>query len=101
MAKVTKWMIFVRVFLAAAIAGAPTRLAQADDVERAAWQAALTANTQSAIYDFLRQYPQGEFLDEAIGVLDTMGALDQTSQGRQMPKLESGSNRSSTAPSPY
>jgi len=91
----------MRVFLAAAIAGAPTRLVQADDVERAAWQAAVAANTQSAIYDYLRQYPQGEFLDEAIGALENLGALDQTSQGRQMPRLEGGSGRSSSASDPY
>lgn len=76
MAKISKWALFVRAFFIALIASSPSRVSGQDAAEEAAWQAALNQNTPNAYHRYISLYPTGEFILDAIGALDRLGAID-------------------------
>jgi hypothetical protein len=87
LAQLSRWAIFVRAFLIALLAGAPARVAGAASDEVAAWTAATQADSIDGYYSYLSRYPTGEYVDRAISALVRLGAITQSPQVRQLPRV--------------
>ena len=88
MATLSKWAIFVRVFLITFLLGQGTRGAMAEGGERAAWDAANCIGTAAAYYAFLSRYPAGAYADEAVARLVELGATRSKQATRNLPNLD-------------
>ena len=85
MAKLSRWAIFLRAFFVTLVVGQPGRVGSADQAEVNLWQSASSAGTISAYYDYLRKYPAGEYVEQALAELIRLGALEGSSAPRSLP----------------
>lgn len=90
MAKLTRWAVFLRVFLLVLLAGQPGRAVAASAAEENAWRAAQSQNTAAGYYRYLARYPTGEYVSSAIAALARLGAMGQAAPGRQVPSVNGG-----------
>ena len=97
MAKLSRWAVFLRVFLITLVAGQAGRSGAAEPPEVAAWESAASENTASAYYGYLARYPAGEFVDKAISALIEIGAIDRAAT-RQIPPRSANPRRSGAQP---
>jgi hypothetical protein len=74
-AKLSRWAVFLRVFLVTLVAGQAGRSGAAEPPEIRAWEVATTEGTAAAYYGYLAQYPAGEYVDQAIRALIAIGAI--------------------------
>lgn len=88
MARLSRWTIFMRVFLVTLIVGQPARVGGQSSSEDEAWQRAQSANTAQAYYGFLGEYPSGLYMQDAVRALRRLGALQEAQPGRQIPRLD-------------
>ncbi len=85
--KISSWAMFVRAFVVALFAGSATVSAQGTDLtDDAAWAQAVSVGTSDAIRDYLRNFPTGTHLDEAVRLLLSLGKLQGTG-GAALPGL--------------
>jgi hypothetical protein len=94
LARLSRWTIFMRVFLVTLIVGQPARVGGQTSGEDQAWQRAQSDNTVQAYYGFLGEYPSGRYMQDAIRALRRLGALQEAQPGRQIPSLDGGTTSS-------
>ncbi len=96
MAALSRWTMFVRVFLVTLLVGTGGR-SVADNVgERDAWKTANTIGTVAAFYAFLSRYPAGSYADDAVEKLVALGAMKSTKATRQLPNIGKSKSPAST-----
>ncbi len=71
MAAISRFALFWKMFFVALISGSAATAASQEEV--AAWNAAVSANTSDAYYLYLSLYPAGDYVDEALAALGTIG----------------------------
>lgn len=75
MAKLSRWAVFLRVFLLTLVAGQAGRSGAAEPAEIKAWEMATSEGTAASYYGYLAKYPAGEYVDQAIKALMSIGAI--------------------------
>jgi hypothetical protein len=83
-AKVSKWGIFLRVFIVTLLSGSPGRSLAADDAEIAVWQRAVQQDSIASFYRYISLYPSGDYINEAVEALIRLGALKTPFSERQI-----------------
>lgn len=73
MAAVSRLALFWKAFFAVLLSGSSATAATRNEVE--AWQAALSANSVDAYYQYLSLFPAGDYVDEAVAALSRLGAI--------------------------
>ena len=76
MARLTKWAIFMRAFMSALLAGSVTTGASAQTNEEADWSLVQRTGTPEAYFLYLRRYPRGGYVTQAMDALSDMGLLE-------------------------
>ena len=91
--KISAWTMFVRAFLVALFAGTPASQAQQSGVsDDAAWSYAVTIGTAAAVREYLRNFPTGVHIEEAVRLLLSFGELSTTGTLPQLQITEPGGN---------
>ena len=72
MARLTKWAIFLRAFLAAMVASSANAQTTDAEAEAAAWAQVERAGTAEAYFLYLRRYPRGVFVEQAMSALEQL-----------------------------
>jgi len=75
MSEISKWTLFVRAFFVALIASQPAKLGGQSLSEDQLWRQAQAANNPQAYHGYLSAYPAGKYARDAIGALQTLGAV--------------------------
>ena len=79
--KISAWAMFLRAFIVTLISGSAMNPAQADGhSDDAAWNYAVSLGTAAAMREYLRAYPTGEHIEEAIRFLLAMGDFVGTAE---------------------
>lgn len=87
MARVSRWVIFLRAFMVTLMVGSPAKVGSATSDEVAAWEQAESAGTVAAFYAYLSRYPTGAYVDRAISALIRLGAIAPSAPAtRQVPQ---------------
>jgi hypothetical protein len=73
MSKAGKLKSFMKAFFAVLLGGTIASAATQREVE--AWELATSQNTPEAYYLYLSLFPAGEYVDEALAILDRLGAF--------------------------
>ena len=81
MAKITKFAMFVRTFVAVLIAGS-TATRPAGATEEADWLQAQSLGTAEAYFQYLRRNPAGPRIEDAVRALNDLGALGAVTSDR-------------------
>lgn len=101
MANLSKWTIFFRAFIIALIAAQPARVGSQTSSEEQAWRKAQEANTAQAYHGFLSRYPAGKFVRDAIGALQSIGAVPSSPLTRNLGQTGSGTKDAGTSSALY
>lgn len=89
--KISAWTMFVRAFLVTLIAGSTTGQAQQTGAsDDSAWGYAVNIGTAAAVREYLRNFPTGNHIEEAVRLLLSMGGLAGTGTLPQLQIIESG-----------
>ena len=73
---ISAWAMFMRAFILTLFSGSVMTPAQADGhSDDAAWSYAVSIGTAAAMREYLRAYPTGEHIEEAIRFLLAMGEI--------------------------
>jgi hypothetical protein len=87
-AKISRWAIFLRVFLVTLLMGQAGRVSPASPDEENAWSTAQSLDSPAGYYRYLQFYPAGEYIEAAISALIRLGAINEPVPGRQIPSLD-------------
>ncbi len=74
MAKLTKWAIFLRAFLATMLASSALAQEEGLDDEAAEWSQVVRSGTAEAYFLYLRRYPRGIDVPDAMRALENLEA---------------------------
>lgn len=74
MAKLTKWAIFLRAFLATMMATSAYAQDEGLDDEAAEWAQVVRSGTAEAYFLYLRRYPRGLYVPDAMRALENLEA---------------------------
>ena len=84
--KISAWTMFVRAFLVTMFAGSQTVKAQQNGTtDDSAWNYAVSLGTAAAMREYLRNYPTGNHIEEAVRFLLSQGELAGTGS---LPQLQ-------------
>lgn len=72
MAKLTKWAIFLRAFLAAMVASSAYGQVEGFEDESAEWSQVQRTGTAEAYFLYLRRHPRGAYVAEAMQALEQL-----------------------------
>jgi len=87
--------MFVRAFLLTMFAGSQTVKAQNNlTSDEEAWSYAVSIGTAAAIREYLRNFPTGDHIEDAVRLLLDSGALTSTGALPQMQTTAGGGTRS-------
>jgi len=91
--KISAWTMFVRAFLVTLFAGTPASQAQQSGVsDDDAWNYAVTVGTAAAVREYLRSFPTGVHIEDAVRLLLNLGELSSTGTLPQLQITETGGN---------
>ncbi len=79
MAKLSKWAVFWRAFLLTLVLGSSGRAQTVDPQDLVEWQRAEETGTPDAYIGYLRMFPTGAFIEQAVTALLDLGVLEQSS----------------------
>lgn len=86
--KISAWAMFVRAFVVTLFAGTTATNAQNSEMtDETAWEYAVSIGTSDAIRDYLRNFPTGAHLEEAVRLLLSLGDLSGTGNA-SLPSLQ-------------